>query len=145
MDVRAKQLCEDLEGKQAAIAARRAERDELDKRIKRPWRRASRWPCACSQVCVLFDQKRLQAWGGNSRIGTQEYVVPTEKLRALRMKYKAAYAAHQAWAMRIAEVAMAGERPSDTLQDDERKAAGELAKAREELRVAIAEAVAEKV
>jgi hypothetical protein len=60
------------------------------------------------------------------------------------MKYNAAYAAHQALAMRVAEAAMAGERPSDALQDSEKKSAVELAEAREKLRAAMAESVVEK-
>lgn len=73
-------------------------------------------------------------------------VVPTsnETPRALRPKYNAAYAAHQALAMKLAEAAMAGERPSHTLQDSEKKSALGLAKAREQLRVAMAESVGEK-
>jgi hypothetical protein len=67
-----------------------------------------------------------------------------EKLRALRMKYNAAYAAHQALAMQLAEAAMAGARPSDALQDGEKRAALELAEARENLRVAMADSVDDK-
>ena len=50
-------------------------------------------------------------------------------LRALRMKYNAAYAAQQALAMKIA----------DQLQDAEKKAAIELETIREQMRVAMIE------
>lgn len=60
------------------------------------------------------------------------------------MRYNAAYAAHQAIAMQLAEAAMAGEPPSDALQDGEKKAALELAESREKLRIAMAESVSDK-
>jgi hypothetical protein len=61
-----------------------------------------------------------------------------DKLRDLRAKYNAAYAAHNVFAMAIAEFAMAGERPPDLLQDSEKEAARQLAAVTAELRAAMA-------
>jgi hypothetical protein len=62
-----------------------------------------------------------------------------DKLRDLSAKYHSAYSAQQRFARAIAELAMAGERPPDLLQDSERRAALELAQVTDELRAAMAE------
>src|SRR5690349_1713083 len=62
-----------------------------------------------------------------------------DKLRDLSAKYHSAYSAHKRFAMAIAELAMAGERPPDLLQDSEKQAALELGQVTEELRAAMAE------
>ena len=62
-----------------------------------------------------------------------------DQLRDLSAKYHSAYSAHKRLAMAIAELAMAGERPPDLLQDSEKQAALELAQVTDELRAAMAE------
>jgi hypothetical protein len=62
-----------------------------------------------------------------------------DQLRDLSAKYNAAYSAHRVLATAIAELAMAGERPPDLLQDGEKQAALELANVTDELRAAMAE------
>ena len=95
-----------------------------------------------------FDARaglRSTFWRASHRRPNNERVRKAydDKVWKLTAEYNAAYRVHQSFSMAIAELAMAGERPPDLLQDDEKAAALELAGAAQRLRVALAKVAGE--
>ena len=105
---------------------------------------------ASSVACVLlvFGMDRTNVIdGGNKwprRFGKIPRVpepVPSEAdLRALRLRYNAAYSAYQSCLMALNEAAMSGQPPSKQLLENEAKALRELTEARGDLLAAMATA-----